>query len=329
MPCTYCGSNIHTRAKCDKIEKDFKTYEKVSVLAREKYINTLLEKGINPGALVRTYNRTNNFMQKFSQSRVSSLGSLDVFSHYKKIGRSISSIYIESQELIELDDDNEALVSVKHCYEVVESSTSEWDATGSWTQTQLLGFDEFKNMFKGKKRHPAFTGEFFGCIVKELTAKKETPEEIAVRVGGHLFGGSSHVTASADREEELEGDPIYVVTAISTSDDYKRAHTSSETKTAGCFEDARSIAIQMYLERVTDYDLFEYNEDLLDEFKSVMEATSDLLDTCYNFFDVNQDSLFSGEYVPKTFEVDIAEQKTSTASILDIDKMLEEILGTP
>ena len=48
MPCTYCGSNKHTRAKCDKFEKDFKAYEKVSILAREKYINTLLEKGINP-----------------------------------------------------------------------------------------------------------------------------------------------------------------------------------------------------------------------------------------------------------------------------------------
>jgi hypothetical protein len=178
MPCTYCSNNKHTRAKCDKFEKDFKTYEKVSVLSREKYINTLLEKGINPGALVRTYNRTNNFMQKFSESKVVSLGSLDVFSHYKKIGRSIGSIYIESQELIELDDDNEKPVSVKHCYEVVETSTSEWDTTGSWTQTQLLDFDEFKSMFKGKKRHPAFTGELFNCIVKELTTKKQTTAEI-------------------------------------------------------------------------------------------------------------------------------------------------------
>ena len=178
MPCTYCGSNEHTRSKCDNFEKDFKTYEKVSVQARGKYINTLLEKGINPGALVRTYNRTNNFMQKFSESKVVSLGSLDVFSHYKKIGRSIGSIYIESQELIELDDDNEKPVSVKHCYEVVETSTSEWDTTGSWTQTQLLDFDEFKTMFKGKKRHPAFTGELFNCIVKELTTKKQTTAEI-------------------------------------------------------------------------------------------------------------------------------------------------------
>tara|TARA_A200000159_G_C7334579_1_gene344517 strand:+ start:862 stop:2172 length:1311 start_codon:yes stop_codon:yes gene_type:complete len=178
MPCTYCGSNKHTRAKCDKFEKDFKTYEKVSIFAREKYINTLLEKGINPGALVRTYNRTNNFMQKFSESKVVSLGNLDVFSHYAKIGRSIGSIYIESQELIELDDDNEKLVSVKHCYEVVEKSNSEWDTTGSWTQTQLLGFDEFKTMFKGKKRHPAFTGELFNCIVKELTTKKQTTAEV-------------------------------------------------------------------------------------------------------------------------------------------------------
>jgi len=178
MPCTYCGSNKHTRAKCDKFEKDFKTYEKVSVLAREKYINTLLEKGINPGALVRTYNRTNNFMQKFSESKVVSLSNLDIFSHYKKIGRSIGSIYIESQELIELDDDNEKPVSIKHCYEVVEKSNSEWDTTGSWTQTQLLGFDEFKTMFKGKKRHPAFTGELFNCIVKELTTKKQTTAEV-------------------------------------------------------------------------------------------------------------------------------------------------------
>ena len=171
MPCTYSGSNEHTRAKCDNFEKDFKTYEKVSILAREKYINTLLEKGINPGARVRTYNRTNNFMQKSSESQVSSLRSLDVFSHYKKIGRSIVGVYIISQELIELDDANEKPVSVKHCYEVVEGSTSEWDTTGSWVQTQLLGFDEFKAMFKGKKRHPAFTRKLPNCIVKELVAK--------------------------------------------------------------------------------------------------------------------------------------------------------------
>ena len=178
MPCTYFSSNKHTRAKCDKLEKDFKTYEKVSVLAREKYINTLLEKDINPGALVRTYNRTNNFMQKFSESKVVSLSSLDIFSHYKKIGRSITDIYIESQELIELDDDNEKPVSVKHCYEVVEKSSSEWDTTGSWTRAQLLDFNEFKVMFKGKKRHPAFTGELFNCIVKELTTKKQTTAEV-------------------------------------------------------------------------------------------------------------------------------------------------------
>jgi hypothetical protein len=178
MPCTYCNSSKHTRGKCDKIEKDFKTYNEVSVLAREKYINTLLEKGISLGALVRTYNRTNNFMQKFSESKVVSLGNLDIFSHYKKLGRSIGSIYIESQELIELDDDDEKLVSVKHCYEVVEKPNSEWDTTGSWTQTQLLDFDEFKAMFKGKKRHPAFTGELFNCIVKELTTKKQTAAEV-------------------------------------------------------------------------------------------------------------------------------------------------------
>ena len=69
MPCTYCGSNEHTRSKCDNFEKDFKTYEKVSIQARRKYINTLLKKGINPGALVRTYNRTDNFMQKSSETR--------------------------------------------------------------------------------------------------------------------------------------------------------------------------------------------------------------------------------------------------------------------
>ena len=171
MPCTYCSSNEHTRAKCDKIEKDFKTYEEVSILARGKYINTLLEKGINPGASVRTYNRTKNFMQKFSESKVVSLDNLDVFSHYKKIGRGIVGVYIVSQELIKLDDDDKRSVSVKHCYEVVEGPPSEWDATGSWVQTQLLDFDEFKVMFKGKRRHPGFAGKLSNCIVKELTKK--------------------------------------------------------------------------------------------------------------------------------------------------------------
>jgi hypothetical protein len=220
MPCTYCSSDKHTRAKCDKFEKDFKTYEKVSVLSREKYINTLLEKGINPGALVRTYNRTNNFMQKFSESRVVSLGSLDIFSHYKKIGRSITGIYIESQELIELDDDNEKPVSVKHCYEVVEKSSSEWDTTGSWTQTQFLDFDEFKSMFKGKKRHPAFTGELFNCIAKELTTKKQTTAEIIAEMEAE---GVPKVPKAEKKEEvkEVARDYAAVFAHIKAAEPFK------------------------------------------------------------------------------------------------------------
>jgi hypothetical protein len=159
-------------------------------------------------------------MQKFSESRVVSLGSLDIFSHYKKIGRSITGIYIESQELIELDDDNEKPVSVKHCYEVVEKSSSEWDTTGSWTQTQFLDFDEFKSMFKGKKRHPAFTGELFNCIAKELTTKKQTTAEIIAEMEAE---GVPKVPKAEKKEEvkEVARDYAAVFAHIKAAEPFK------------------------------------------------------------------------------------------------------------
>ena len=220
MPCTYCSSNRHTRGKCDKIEKDFKTYEKVSILAREKYINTLLEKGIRPGAVVRTYNRGKNFMNKFSETKVVNLGKLDILSHYKKIGRSITGIYIESQNLIELADDNEDRVSVKHCYEIVEPSSEEWDTTGNWAQTQLLGFDEFKATTKGKKRHPAFTGEIYTCIVKKLTIKEETLEEIVARVN-----------VEAEKKEAGEETPVTIIDTITDEEIFARLKKLDTTNT--------------------------------------------------------------------------------------------------
>lgn len=326
MPCTYCGSNKHTRGKCDKIEKDFKTYEKVSILAREKYINTLLEKGIRPGSIVKTHNRTKNFMQKSSETEVVSLGRMDVLSHYNKIGRSISGIYIESQNLIELADDNDDMVSIKHCHEVVELSSTEWDATGEWTQTQLLDFGEFKALFKGKKRHPAFTGELYTCIVKELTEKKETTEEIAARVAAEIERKEATL---AEREDalEVEGESVYVITATSTCDDYKRPYTDSESYTASNWESAVAIAAKMYLERAQDYDLFAYDSEGREGFRNAVASSDQVLaELVYDHFYENEESLFAGEYVPQTFQVTIQNQATSTVSESSLDRLVSGLL---
>lgn len=322
MPCTYCGSRKHTRGKCDKIEKDYETYEKVSVLSRKKLIETLTEKGILPGATVRTYNRTENFMNKFSNSEVVSLGPVDVFSHYTKTGRSPRSTYIEAERTIALSDDNEDLVSVKNCYEIVQASPEEWETESAWVNTQLLAFAEFKAMFKGKKRHPAFTGELYTCIVKEMTTKEETFEELVARVSADTEEEDSSEGLGGELEESS---PVYVVTSIATSDDYKRPYTSTETKTALTQEDAAAVAAYMYLERVQEYGLLDSDEVTLKELKSITSG-ADLLvpDKVCDFFETN-DRLFQGEYVPLTFSISVESRTSTTIGVEAIKSMLNEM----
>lgn len=167
MPCTYCGSNEHTRSKCDNFEKDFKTYEKVSTLVRKDYVESLTEKGIVPGAVVKTYNRTKNFMNKFSETPVMGLGNVDMFSCYSGPGKRAFGNDSPTREHIILDDDDDRLVTPNHCYEIVEASDQGW-AT-DWITTQVLTDDEFKVMFKGKKRHIGFKASVGGCVVKKYT----------------------------------------------------------------------------------------------------------------------------------------------------------------
>jgi hypothetical protein len=261
-------------------------------------------------------------MNKFSESEVVSLGPVDVFSHYKKIGRTPSAIYIVAEKTIVLSDENDDLVSVKHCYEIVEPSEEQWDSEGAWVNTQLIDFADFKALIKGKKRHPAFTGELYNCIVKEMTTKKETLDEIVARVNADMEAKASSDGPGGELEESS---PVYVVTSTSTSDDYKRPYTSTETKTALTQEDASAVAAYMYLERVQEYGLLDYDEVTLKELKSITSG-ADLLvpDKVCDFFETN-DQLFQGEYVPTTFSVSVESRTSTTVGVEAIKNILNEL----
>ena len=103
---------------------------------------------------------------------------------------------------------------------------------------------------------------------------------------------------------------IYAVIATETSDDYKRAHGSSEVKLARTYEDAVAIAAHMYLERVQDRDMFFSSEDLHTEFKKAVANTNatEIADKVYDFFQAKQYDIFVGDFVPFTFEVNIQER---------------------
>ena len=323
MPCTYCGNPKHTRKQCEELSNDFQTYLKVSTLVREDYVERLTEKGIVPGAIVRTYNRTNNFMNKSSETPVKGIGNLDMFSCYSGPGKKAFANDSPTREHIILDDDDERLVTPNHCYEIVQASDQDWST--SFVTTQVLTEDEFKAMFKGKKRHIGFETSLFGCVVKKYTTHQETIEEMVARY-------NREAEEEKIKEERLgatdDGAPIYVVTTVSTIDCYKRPHTTSTSRTAANIEDATALAAYLYLEESVGYDILERNEDLFEEFKSEMSVTEDKTETCYRFFAENEHALFEGEYVPKTFDLVIDEQQTTSVSRLEIEEMIKDILET-
>ena len=323
MPCTYCGNPKHTRKQCEEMSNDFQTYEKVSTLVRQDYVESLTEKGIVPGAVVRTYNRTKNFMNKSSEVPVRGIGNLDMFSCYSGPGKRAFANASPTREHIILDDDDDRLVTPNHCYEIVEASDQAW-AT-SFVTTQLLTEDEFKAMFKGKKRHIGFEASLFGCVVKKYTTYQESMEEIVARYQQEAEDDE----AKNASDEEQSGAPIYVITFTSTSDCYKRPHTDTWAKTAISYEDAQAICLQGYLEQVSDWDTFEFNEGHFAEgFLSAAKDTDNLIESVYDFFMINGDDLFKGEFVPVTFSIDISEETTSTCSTQKITELVEELVET-
>ena len=317
MPCTYCSNPKHTRKECEEIDNDFQTYLNVSTLVREDYVRELTKKGIVPGAVVRTYNRTKNFMNTSSEVAVAGLGNVDMFDCYIKTGRQLSALKSPTKEHIILDDDDERMVTPNHCYEVVQESEQDWTAT--WVTTPVLAEEEFKAMFKGKKRHIGFEKTLYNCAVTRYTDGEETVEEMIARLN-----------KEAEEEERkmsnvINGESIYVITGTSTTDDYKRVHSSSETKTATNFETAQALAAQMYLEQAEDWDTFYFHKDLLQELSSAVSDTNDVAATTYKFFERHEGTLFEGEFVPTTFYVTIEEQQTEVADTTAIQETVQDL----
>ena len=313
MPCTYCGDPKHTRKNCPNIEKDFNTYLEVSAAVRADYIERLTDKGIVPGAVVKTYNRTKNFMKTYSETPVEGLGDVDMFSCYSGPGKRDFAVASPTKEHIILADDDDRMVTIAHCYEIVEPSNNSWDP--EWITKQLLSFDEFKTLFKGKKRHMGFEAEKIGCVVKKYTTEPRTIEDI--------------IRDMNEEEEEVlteTSGAVFVVTVTDHTDDYKRKHTYTRTLTASTEEDAVGLAAFSYLERVSDYEVFYHNEELYNEFKTAMSDTGDPVNTAYKFFSANADELFAGEYVPTTFEVSISSETTSKIPEAQLTGLVSEII---
>ena len=320
MPCTYCQHPHHTRKQCEEINNDFQTYLNVSVGVREDYVRELTRKGIVPGAVVRTYNRTKDFTNKSSEVAVAGLGNVDMFDCYTKVGRNIHPASMPTNLNIILDDDDERMVHPTHCYRIVEESEQDWTAT--WVTTPVLTEDEFKAMFKGKKRHIGFEKTLYECAVTRYTDGVESIEDMVARLQREA---EEEKMSSQDNET---GNPIYVITVTSTNDDYKRPHADTWAKTATSYEDAKAVAAQIYLEHVSDYETFEYEQDLFSEFQAAISDTDDIVTAVYDFFEENCGDLFQGEYVPCTFSVELSEEETTTCSPEKITEIVEELVET-
>lgn len=124
----------------------------------------------------------------------------------------------------------------------------------------------------------------------------------------------------------INGESIYVVTATSTSDDYKRVHSSSETKTATSLETAQALAAQMYLERADEWDTFYFHKETLQELSDALADTNDAAATTYKFFQRHEETLFEGEYVPMTFCITIEEQQTEVADTSAIRETVQDLV---
>ena len=106
---------------------------------------------------------------------------------------------------------------------------------------------------------------------------------------------------------------IYIVTATSTSDDYKRVYSSSTTKMATSYEDAVACAVEFYLEEVSDCEKFEYHDATA--FNEIVDANRgdfrNLMTGLFEYFESDRAGMFDGEYVPTTFQVTISDEQNN------------------
>ena len=104
---------------------------------------------------------------------------------------------------------------------------------------------------------------------------------------------------------------IFIVTATSTDDDYKRPYSHSETKMATSRKDAVARAAEFYLEEALNTDKFEWHDST--KFKSIVSEYAGnlegLTEAIYTYFDHDEDQMFVGEFVPNTFYVTIGEEQ--------------------
>jgi len=104
---------------------------------------------------------------------------------------------------------------------------------------------------------------------------------------------------------------IYIVTATSTSDDYKRVYSSSATKMASSYEDAVACAVEFYLEEVSDCEKFDWHDATA--FNEIVDANRgdfrNLMTGLFEYFESDPEGMFDGEYVPTTFQVSIGDEQ--------------------
>jgi hypothetical protein len=137
-------------------------------------------------------------------------------------------------------------------------------------------------------------------------------------------------------ETENNTTDIFVVTATTRTDDYKRPNVEVQTFSVSSRADAENLTAQLYLENARDFDVFYSNEELKE---GLLEGVAELRVELANEDDVpshdsvaeyviaffeDESHLFEGEYVDTIFEVDFESQEVATINNEDtINSLLE------
>jgi hypothetical protein len=120
---------------------------------------------------------------------------------------------------------------------------------------------------------------------------------------------------------------IFIVTATSTDDDYKRPHVSSETAMATSYEDAVVHAVEFYLERLDEGYAFDYHNPA--RFSKIIEQHRNnhnaLFSALLDYFESNPEGMFTGEFVPETLCVTIEESEHAPVDTKPVLSMVDEI----
>jgi len=312
MSCTYCKNPKHTKRECEEISKDFEIYQRLTEVVRREYVDRLTSLGLVPNTLVRTYRRSGGG----DTARISGLGFVDLFSCYTPVGRKWVGASSPTGENIVLDDDDERMVTPNHCYEILEAGDGSYDE--DWITQQALNEKVFRTLYK--KRHIAFEMSVLNCVVKRLAQKTKTVDEMIAKM-------KVEEAPEVQKTDESQAGSVYVVTATSHTDDYKRRNTSVESKAATSYDNALSIAAQMLLERAEDWDSFYGEEEALEEFAAcVCDATDEILASAICNFFWDHETLFAGDYVPVTFEVSIKEERSFRVPVPNLRLLSNEIV---